>query len=214
MNEWILRLSVLFAHDNIDADLNKTAVADGSRSKSFHGTIAVAQQALHLPPIKTVERYMPLPNSIKKGSDMLQCSEKHLKSAQGLLVGIVAAFGENLLSRSIEKGTTIGHILKRCLKGHLSGIPARIEHSCFFDLPSNNTSTCRKVLEEYIRTLRPRTGEGSPDYIIAAADMRLYDRSWNLVYGNVSPGQRNEEFDAIVPIPGGMHFFICACTTS
>lgn len=55
--------------------------------------------------------------------------------------------------------------------------------------------------------MKHRTGNEAPDYIVANADMPLYVRLRDAIYGSVPPGQRNFEFDTIVPFPGEMHFF-------
>lgn len=197
---------VAFAHDNIDADLSKTTVADGIRSKTFHGTISIAQVVPGLSSIKTQEKYKPLGTNIQKASDLLADDSGHVKSAQALLIGIVASFGENLLAPDSQNATTIVYLVRRYLKGYCRGEPAKIEHLTFMNLPSGSTYTSRKVLDDYIATLLPRTDDQSPDYILAAADLPLYLRLWDLICQNVAPGERSSEYNSIVPIPGGPHF--------
>lgn len=107
-----------FAHDNIDADLNRNAVADGIRQKSFHGTISVAQQMAGVKPIQTPERYKPLSLNIKKASDMIHGTKNHVDAGVELVLGIVSAFGENLLSPTTQNAATLSRLLRHALKGH------------------------------------------------------------------------------------------------
>lgn len=106
--------------------------------------------------------------------------------------------GEKLLSPYNDYVTTIVHPFT--LKGKCKGIPAVIEHLWFLEINSNSTVTTRSVLEDYLRTVRPRSGPETPEFFLAVTDMPLLVRTSELIYIFAPPGQHKSEFDSIMPL--------------
>lgn len=86
----------------------------------------------------------------------------------------MASFGENLLSPTIENSATLGYLLSLTFRGHASETPTNVKHLLFLEKSSNSTTTTLEVLQNYLKTAKPREGQESPDYVIANADVPLY----------------------------------------
>eukprot|EP00737_Agarophyton_chilense_P004789 gb/GEZJ01006375.1/.p1 GENE.gb/GEZJ01006375.1/~~gb/GEZJ01006375.1/.p1 ORF type:complete len:214 (+),score=16.50 gb/GEZJ01006375.1/:567-1208(+) len=181
-----------------------------TRSKSFHGTIAVAQKSSVHSPIRTSLGHTSLTARFANASDLLTPTSKEsisIRNAKALLLGCIGVFSENLLSPDSSKGATLGNVVSTGLEGHATGTATKIDHLQFLDLPSNSFATTEKVLECYLKASVARATEDKAIHVLCISDCLRYLRVWQALYGNVPSGQRNSELDAVVPVPGGMHFF-------
>ena len=203
-----------FAFDNIDAELAVNAIADGSRPKQFHGTALISEQAPRLPPMTSRQRYTPLPQSISHPAELLKLSgfeENVWCDAKAFLLGIVACFGEQLLTLKDDQAVTIGFLARHFLQGYSRRDSAVIENLCFLNAPSNNSATVRAVLgfikEAACLNRLPDGVSAQLPYVTATADEPLYEIMFQIIYGGCPPGSRNIDFENIIPLPGAFHFF-------
>lgn len=196
-----------FAYNNIDTDLHRTTLSHGERSQTFYETISIARQVQSIPPVQTNQTYSPTTNDILNASSLAGANVSDVSSAKALLLGTVVAFSENLPTENEANATSSDHLLRQSLKEKCSGSSLWIEHLEFLELPSKSAATVRTVLDQYLQVATPRTGLQSPDYILAVFDMPLFLTEWEATYESVPAGERNCEPDAIVLVPGGMHFY-------